>query len=122
MALPDEVVMPFAENADLLLPLLGELGRDPEYHGVTLRIADLSKGVRQVRTALQESLNGVTDRVDLTAREREISLLAADGLTNREIAAGLNISENTVKTLLKRSFEKIGVNSRSLLKEKIGEE
>ena len=68
---------------------------------------------------LQESLNGVTDRVDLTAREREIALLAADGLTNREIAAGLNISENTVKTLLKRSFEKIGVNSRAQLKEKI---
>ena len=48
--------------------------------------------------------------------------MAADGLTNREIAVGLNISENTVKTLLKRSFEKIGVNSRALLKEKFGEE
>ena len=119
MALPDGMLMPFAENADLLLPLIEELGRDPELHGVALRIADLSKGVRQVRAALQESLNGVTDRVDLTAREREIALLAADGLTNREIAAGLNISENTVKTLLKRSFEKIGVSSRAQLKEKI---
>lgn len=122
MALPDEMLMPFAENADLLLPLIEELGRDPEFHGVALRIADLSKGVRQVRAALNEPAEDGAAKVDLTAREREIALLAADGLTNREIAAGLNISENTVKTLLKRSFEKIGVSSRALLKEKIGEE
>ena len=122
MALPDEMLMPFAENADLLLPLIEELGRDPEFHGVALRIADLSKGVRQVRAALNEPAEDGAAKVDLTAREREIALLAADGLTNREIAAGLNISENTVKTLLKRSFEKIGVSSRALLKEKIGKE
>ena len=122
MALPDGMLMPFAENADLILPLIGELGRDPEFHGATQRIADLSKGVRQVRAALNEPADGGAIKVDLTAREREIALLAADGLTNREIAVGLNISENTVKTLLKRSFEKIGVNSRALLKEKFGEE
>lgn len=122
MALPDGMLMPFAENADLILPLLGELGRGPEFHGVTLRIAELAKGIRQVRASLHEPVDGGTVKVDLTAREREISLLAADGLTNREIAAGLNISENTVKTLLKRSFEKIGVNSRAQLKEKFSEE
>ena len=67
-------------------------------------------------------MDGGSSNSDLTAREREIALLAADGLTNREIGAGLNISENTVKTLLKRIFEKIGVNSRALLKERLGEE
>ena len=82
----------------------------------------MSKGVRQVRAALNEPAEDGAAKVDLTAREREIALLAADGLTNREIAVGLNISENTVTTLLKRSFEKIGVNSRALLKEKFGEE
>jgi len=122
MALPDGVMMPFAENADRILSLLGELGRDPEFHGVAQRIAELSKGMRQVRAARNDPADGEAAKADLTAREREITLLAADGLTNREIAAGLNISENTVKTLLKRSFEKIGVNSRALLKEKFGEE
>ena len=122
MAWPDGAVMPFAENADVILPLIEELGRDPEFRESAARITNLSQNYRQSCAALHEPLNGGTDRADLTAREREISLLAADGLTNREIAAGLNISENTVKTLLKRSFEKIGVNSRALLKEKFGEE
>ena len=122
MALPDGVVMPFVENADYVMPLIEELGRVPEFHDVAARILDLSRRYRQAGIALSAAMDGGSSNSDLTAREREIALLAADGLTNREIGAGLNISENTVKTLLKRIFEKIGVNSRALLKERLGEE
>ena len=94
----------------------------PEFHDVAARILDLAKRYRQAGIALSAAMDGGSSNSDLTAREREIALLAADGLTNREIGAGLNISENTVKTLLKRIFEKIGVNSRALLKERLGEE
>jgi LuxR family maltose regulon positive regulatory protein len=122
MAEPDGVVMPFAENADYVMPLIEELGRAPEFHDAAVRILNLSRMYRQANIALSAAMSSGSSNADLTAREREIALLAADGLTNREIGAGLNISENTVKTLLKRIFEKIGVNSRALLKERLDEE
>lgn len=49
----------------------------------------------------------------LSAREHEVLKLVADGLSNRDIAATLFISEETVKTHLRRIFEKLGVSSRT---------
>lgn len=51
--------------------------------------------------------------MSLTNREREILALLADGLGNKQIAARLGISTNTVKTHLELLFEKIGVSSRA---------
>jgi len=48
-------------------------------------------------------------------RERQIVLLIAEGLTNREIAAQLNISEQTVKAHISRIFRKANVTSRAQL-------
>lgn len=49
----------------------------------------------------------------LSNREREILGLLADGLGNKQIAAQLGISTNTVKTHLELLFEKLGVSSRA---------
>ena len=49
----------------------------------------------------------------LTPREREVLTLAADGLSNREIAAELEISEHTVKFHLASVFGKLGASSRT---------
>ena len=49
----------------------------------------------------------------LTAREREILLLLARGLTNIEIGNDLFISEKTVRNHVTKVFEKLGVNSRA---------
>ena len=49
----------------------------------------------------------------LTARETEVASLLARGLSNREIAASLFISEHTVKTHLKAIFRKTGVGTRA---------
>ena len=49
----------------------------------------------------------------LSNREREILALLADGLGNKQIAARLGISTNTVKTHLELLFEKLGVSSRA---------
>ena len=49
----------------------------------------------------------------LTNREREILALLADGLANKQIAARLGISKNTVKTHLELMFDKLGVSSRA---------
>jgi len=48
----------------------------------------------------------------LTAREREIVLLIATGLTNKEIAAKLHLSEKTVRNGLTVIFSKLGVSTR----------
>jgi DNA-binding CsgD family transcriptional regulator len=49
----------------------------------------------------------------LTNREREILALLADGLGNKQIAARLGISTNTVKTHLEFLFDKLSVSSRA---------
>jgi DNA-binding NarL/FixJ family response regulator len=51
----------------------------------------------------------------LTPREREVAALVAQGLTNRQIASRLVISEATVETHLARIFRKLGMQSRTQL-------
>lgn len=48
----------------------------------------------------------------LTAREEQVVALVADGLSNRNVALELRLSENTVKKYLFRIFDKLGVSSR----------
>jgi two-component system response regulator DevR len=52
-------------------------------------------------------------RAALSTREREILRLVAAGATNREIAATLEVGDETVKTLLARAFAKLGVRRRA---------
>jgi DNA-binding NarL/FixJ family response regulator len=49
----------------------------------------------------------------LSRREQEILALLADGLINKQIAARLGISTNTVKTHLELLFGKLGVTTRA---------
>ena len=57
-------------------------------------------------TARQQALG-------ITARELEILTLVARGLSNREIATQLFVSENTVKTHCARAFDKLGAARRT---------
>jgi DNA-binding CsgD family transcriptional regulator len=49
----------------------------------------------------------------VTPREREILELIATGMSNREIAEKLFVSENTVKTHSSRLFDKLGAKRRT---------
>lgn len=48
----------------------------------------------------------------LTPREEQVVALVADGLTNRDVARELGLSEHTIKKYLFRIFDKVGVSSR----------
>jgi DNA-binding NarL/FixJ family response regulator len=48
----------------------------------------------------------------LTSREEQVFALVADGLSNREVARELGLSEHTVKKYLFHIFDKLGVSSR----------
>jgi len=51
----------------------------------------------------------------LSKREREISELVAAGMSNREIAAKLVLSERTVENHISSAFNKLGIGSRAAL-------
>ncbi len=51
----------------------------------------------------------------MTARERSVLKAVFEGLTNKEIAANLQISESSVKAVLQQLFDKSGVRTRSQL-------
>ena len=62
----------------------------------------------------QEMLEGTREGAEsvLTARELEILLLAARGLSNEHVASSLHLSEGTVKRHLANVYIKMGVHSR----------
>jgi DNA-binding CsgD family transcriptional regulator len=53
----------------------------------------------------------VAIRDDLTAQERQIALLARDGMSNIDIGARLYLSQHTVAYHLRKVFSKLGISS-----------
>jgi DNA-binding CsgD family transcriptional regulator len=49
----------------------------------------------------------------LTAREREVAVLIAHGLTNRQVAARLVIAVRTADNHLQHIFDKLGLSARA---------
>ena len=60
-------------------------------------------------------IGGRTREVGLTAAERRVAALVAQGRTNREVAAALFLGERTVETHLSHVYAKLGVRSRAEL-------
>jgi DNA-binding NarL/FixJ family response regulator len=65
--------------------------------------------------AVPEQPSGGTQATPLTSREQEIAALVARGMTNRQIATELVISEHTEATHIRRIFKKLGFRSRAEL-------
>ncbi len=57
-------------------------------------------------------IGGRTREEGLTAAERRVAALVAEGRTNREVAAALFLGERTVETHLSHVYAKLGVRSR----------
>jgi DNA-binding CsgD family transcriptional regulator len=56
---------------------------------------------------------GKLESLGITPRELEILELIASGLSNREIAERVHVSENTIKTHSSRVFDKLGARRRT---------
>ncbi len=61
----------------------------------------------------RQTVDGAQELATLTAREREVLLLVADGLTNAAIAERLWISPGTVRRHLENVYTKLGVHTRT---------
>ena len=95
--------------------LLKDSGKDAILGAVNQLMAGVSVLDPKVMSRLT-SLMTRNAEVDLfgemTDREREISVLLAEGLTNRQIADKLYISEGTVKNYISSIYDKTGIHDR----------
>jgi DNA-binding NarL/FixJ family response regulator len=67
---------------------------------------------RSQRAAVIPDLSWPGRKIQLTERESELLALLPTGMTNRELAAHLYLSENTIKTQLRSLFSKLDVKNR----------
>jgi DNA-binding CsgD family transcriptional regulator len=124
-----------AQRGHELLPFPFELGRTLLAKGIVERRAKRRRAAREsLSQALaiferlgarlwaeqaQAELRRIGGRAPrgpgLTATEERVAELAAQGRTNREIAATLFLSVNTVQAYLKRAYRELGVRSRTEL-------
>lgn len=79
-----------------------------------------TRAATELRAAGRQQPNPAAGRAveaGLTAQETEIALLAAEGLTNKQIAERLQMSPRTVGSHLYRIFPKLGIGSRAALRD-----
>lgn len=83
-------------------------------HGGVWIGPDLLKRIIEVSTSLAgNQLELVNQHLKLlTKREKEVAIEAAKGLSNKEIARILKITERTVKAHLSSAFERLGAKDR----------
>lgn len=84
--------------------------------------AEVGKTGIQAESSSKETERGVVGSgldfslpEDITEREKEICTLLAQGLTNKQIAESLYISEGTVKNYISSIYDKTGIHDRAKL-------
>jgi two-component system nitrate/nitrite response regulator NarL len=117
-------VVVVAKPEDVRAALVAALRASPEFEVVDAgaTVADVAADAELVVVAREtrrgSRVGGVLDHDTasapvLTHRERQILALLADGFGNKQIAARLGISTNTVKTHLELLFDKLDVSTRT---------
>lgn len=119
----DRAPMPFERARTLLV--LGQIERRRRQKraashalGEALRVYEalaVPLWAARARAALERVNVAPTDGSGLTPSERRVAVLAARGMTNREVAAGLFISPKTVEANLSRVYRKLAIRTRAEL-------
>ena len=115
LAVKDRLYMPFVYNYSLIEDILNETAVNKESSSFIKEISRLSKGYEKGVRAIKKAEHILAD-YGLTSREADVAKLAAQRLSNKEIAEQLFIAESTVKSNMKVIFNKLQINSRSELK------
>lgn len=92
---------------------MGYLQKSSSRDDLLKAIRTVAKGGRWLSPELEERLKALTAEPEITPREREILTLVTRGNANKEIAATLGISEDTVKQHVSRILGKLKVNDRA---------
>ncbi len=118
IAYEDKIILPFVELHSYVEQILDKFNilevstKYKDFINLVKSIArKYTKGLSTVKKASQNDQS-----YGLTKRELEVAKLAAQRMTNKEIADMLFIAESTVKSNLKIIFNKLEINSRSELK------
>ena len=106
-----------AEAADAAAAAFRDAGREASARAAAARAAVLLDACEGARPP---TLVGGQAVEALTRREREIAVLAASGLSSRQIAERLVVSVRTVDNHLQRAYRKLGVSRRQDLAQVLG--
>ncbi len=79
----------------------------------TLSSAEVLATLRQMLVPDAEEIEGELSNTKLSKRQTQLLVALEQGLSNRDIADRLGISEHTVKVHLWRLFRRLGVKSRT---------
>ncbi|SKA98407.1 two component transcriptional regulator, LuxR family [Prosthecobacter debontii] len=100
-------------QAALRAGALGYLQKSSSRDDLLAAIRTVAGGKRWLAADLEARLRERTAEPEITPREREILTLVTQGNANKEIAAILGISEDTVKQHVSRILGKLKVNDRA---------
>ena len=92
---------------------LGYLQKSASREELLNALRGVAQGRRHLMPELAHRLNALRLGPAITPREREILALIANGRANKEIAAVLDVSEDTVKRHVSHILEKLNVNDRA---------
>ena len=114
-ALPDQIYLPFMEFKwmldDLIEKAFASLDiKMPEEIVIKGRMVEGSQKLLMSTASADNTLP-----YDLTRREMDVAGMASKGMSNKEIARKLHISETTVKFHLRTVFSKMGIDRRTKL-------
>jgi DNA-binding NarL/FixJ family response regulator len=92
---------------------LGYICKDVSPDELVKAIRTVAAGRKFIPAEIAQILTENIGQEELTPTEATILRMIVGGMSNKEIAFALDISENTVKTHVKNIFDKIGVSDRT---------
>jgi len=92
---------------------LGYVCKDVEPAELIKAIRSVNAGKRYIPSDIAGILSESYGKEELTPTESNVLRMIVGGMSNKEIAFALDVSENTIKTHARNIFEKLGVSDRT---------